>query len=237
MRPVLLIQTGNPPRALRAQYGGFDDMVCSMAGLESAKTRIVRVYAGEEPGPVASYSAAILTGSPANITDKLAWSENTAGWIRDAMDAELPLLGICYGHQLLAHALGGHVDYHPSGRETGTWMMHQTEAGLADEWMQHVPAQFPAQLLHEQAVMQAPAGAVVLARNEHDPHQMLRYGAKAVGMQFHPEFSASVMRSYILLLSEMLAREGADVQALAAAVRETPVATGLMASFLAKYAR
>ncbi len=66
-----------------------------------------------------SQTVAVMTGSWAMVTDRLAWSEKTAAWIRSAMAVEMPLFGICYGHQLMADALGGEVAYHPAGRETG----------------------------------------------------------------------------------------------------------------------
>lgn len=210
-------------------------MVCRSAGLEQRPTQVVRVYANETLGPVRDYAAAIITGSPANVTDKLPWSEQTAGWIRDAMDAGLPVLGICYGHQLMAYALGGRVDYNGAGRETGTQMVSLTAQGLADELLQGVPARFAANLIHEQSVIEVPSCATVLAYNEHDPFQMLRLGDRAVSMQFHPEFSAPIMSSYIEVLHEMLAGEGANVAALAASVEQTPHATGIARSFVERY--
>jgi len=211
-------------------------MVLRTAGLAPEAASIVRVYADEAPAAPAAYSAAIITGSPANVTDHEPWSERTAGWIRDAMDAELPMLGICYGHQLMAHALGGRVDYHHAGREVGTWIVRQTAAGRDDAFLRDVPEAFAAQLIHEQTVVEPPPGALVLARNAHDPHQMLRMGARAIGVQFHPEFSAPVMRAYFSVMDETLRKERGDVDALAAAVADTPSASGLVRRFLQMYA-
>src|SRR5688572_21533998 len=66
------------------------------------------------------FAGTIVTGSGAMVTDRHEWSERSAQWLRDAAHDGMPLLGICYGHQLIAHALGGEVDYHPAGREMGT---------------------------------------------------------------------------------------------------------------------
>ena len=113
------------------------------------------------------------------------------------MDAELPLFGVCYGHQLMAHALGGRVDYLPGGREIGTQPIEMLPAGVTDSLTHRLPASFRAHTTHEQSVLEAPPGAAVLARSARDPHQMLSYGPNAVSVQFHPEFNAEVMRAYI----------------------------------------
>lgn len=232
MRPVLIIQAGNPPRALREQYGGFDAMLYQALGLAPAAVCVRRVYHGEALGPVADYGGAIITGSPANITDRLDWSEQAADWLRRAMDAGLPLLGICFGHQLLTHALGGRVDFHPDGREIGTHDIRLTAAGRADPLLQGVPAVLAAHFIHEQSVLEAPPGAVVLAENDHDRYQMLRHGERAISMQYHPEFSAAIMRGYLSLMREQLAAEGADVDALLARVADTATATGIARRFV-----
>ncbi len=232
MRPILILQTGNPPRDVKASHGGFEAMVQAQGGLQPADTAVVKVYAGEVPREPAAYSAAIITGSPANVTDHDDWSVATADWVRGAVAADLPVLGICYGHQLMAEALGGKVDFHPAGRESGTQRVERTPAAAHDVLARALPDRFEAQFIHEQSVMTAPPGAVVLARNAHDAHQMLRFAPRAWGVQFHPEFSAAIMRTYVEVLDEMLSREGADVPALLAGVQDTDASTAVLRTFV-----
>ncbi|MDE2496754.1 MAG: gamma-glutamyl-gamma-aminobutyrate hydrolase family protein, partial [Xanthomonadaceae bacterium] len=120
MHPLLLIQTGEAPDALRARFGGFADWFRDAMRLQATQMRVVRVDAGEALPEPAEIAGAVITGSAAMVTERADWSEHTAGWIRDAMDAETPLFGVCYGHQLMAHALGGTVGWLPAGREIGT---------------------------------------------------------------------------------------------------------------------
>ncbi|MFZ5602310.1 MAG: glutamine amidotransferase-related protein, partial [Pseudomonadota bacterium] len=109
----------------------------------------------------------------------------------------VPILGVCYGHQLLAHALGGAVDWHPQGREIGTTPIHLTDAGTRDPLLGTLPARFLAQVTHAQRVSRLPDEAVLLAGNDYESHHAFRVGDATWGLQFHPEFSAEVMRAYL----------------------------------------
>src|SRR5690625_6734079 len=81
------------------------------------------------------------------------------------------MLGVCYGHQLMAAAFGGHVDFHPEGRESGTLAVRLTETGRADALLGTLPERFYAHLTHAQSVLEAPSDAQVLAFNDHDANQ------------------------------------------------------------------
>lgn len=231
MRQLLLIQTGEAPEPIHARHGGFADWFRAAMRLEPAQMHIVRVDAGAPlPAPDA-VAGAVITGSAAMVTERAEWSERTAGWIRAAMDARTPLFGVCYGHQLMAYALGGTVGWLPDGREIGTRSIARRPGITAGGWLDDLPASFPAHTTHRQTVLQAPPGAEVLARSELDPHQFLRYAANAVSTQFHPEFSATHMRAYLDARADVLREEGLDPDALMADVRETEAARGLLERF------
>ncbi|MEI7036889.1 glutamine amidotransferase [Fulvimonas yonginensis] len=231
MKPVLIIRTGRAPDSIRARHGDFPHWFRLCAALSPIRLRVVDVAAGEALPPPREVAGALITGSAAMVTERAAWSERTAGWIRDAMDAQLPLFGVCYGHQLMAHALGGRVDYLPGGREIGTLPIELTAAAADDPLTQRLPASFRAHTTHEQSVLEVPAGATVLARSERDPHHLLRYGPSAVSVQFHPEFNADVMRAYIHRKREAMRREGSDPHQVYRQVAATPVARRIMRGF------
>ncbi|WP_430513501.1 glutamine amidotransferase [Pannonibacter phragmitetus] len=167
------------------------------------------------------------------VTDREGWSERTADWIRKAMSEDLPLFGVCYGHQLMAHALGGRVDYHPHGPEVGQLPVTLSAAGLADAALAGMPEQFDVFLTHEQSVLELPSGAEVLAGSAHDPHQILRYGPNALSVQFHPEFFPDLMRSCIERRRSSFEAKGTDVEGLLGAVSETPVSRQMLRQFCA----
>jgi GMP synthase (glutamine-hydrolysing) len=231
MKPVLIIRTGRAPAPIRARHGDFPHWFRLGARLSPERVRIVDVEAGETlpaPGEVAG---ALITGSAAMVTERADWSEHTAGWIRDAMDLELPMFGVCYGHQLMAHALGGRVDYLPGGREIGTVPIKVLDAAKGDPLMAHLPTEFRAHATHEQSVLELPKGVTVLASSERDPHHLLRYGPNAMSAQFHPEFNADVMRAYIDRKHHDMRREGFDPHHTFRQVAATPLARRLFRQF------
>lgn len=231
MKPVLIIRTGRAPAPIRARHGDFPHWFRLGAQLPLRRLQVIDVEAGETLPAPDTVAGALITGSAAMVTERAAWSERTAGWIRDAMDVELPLLGVCYGHQLMAHALGGRVDYLPGGREIGTHAIDTLETAANDPLASRLPASFRAHTTHEQSVLETPRDTVVLARSARDPHHLLRYGPKAFSTQFHPEFSADVMRAYIQRKRADMQREGSDPQQSFRQVSATPVARGLLQHF------
>jgi GMP synthase (glutamine-hydrolysing) len=231
MKPVLIIRTGRAPDPIRARHGDFPHWFRLGAGLHTRQLHIVDVAAGEALPSPREIAGAMITGSAAMVTARAAWSERTAGWIRDAMDIELPLFGVCYGHQLMAHALGGRVDYLPGGREIGTQAIGLSCDAAHDPLARTLPASFRAHTTHEQSVIEPPRASIVLAGSARDSHQLLRYGPSAVSAQFHPEFNADVMRAYIKRKHADMQREGSDPLQAFRAVAATPFARRLLRRF------
>ncbi|WP_068299218.1 glutamine amidotransferase [Pararhodobacter sp. CCB-MM2] len=229
----LLIQTGTPPDALRAAHGDLPAWFSAALGLAPGHMTVVRAFEGETPPAPDVRVPTILTGSWSMVTERAAWSENLAAWIRDAMAIEAPLFGVCYGHQLIAHALGGVVGYHPDGREIGSQKITLTASGRADPALGDAGSDFVAQLTHMQTVLTPPPGAVVLAASAHDPHQVLRYGPNALSTQFHPEFTTDIMRGIIASRETVLRDEGRDPQNLQASVTEAPFPLQMLRRFVA----
>ncbi|GAB2571899.1 glutamine amidotransferase [Dyella jejuensis] len=231
MNPILIIRTGQAPANIRARHGDFPHWFRLGAELAAQRIHVVDVAAGETLPSPQSVSGALITGSAAMVTDRSPWSERTAGWIRNAMDIDLPLLGVGYGHQLMAHALGGQVDYLPGGREIGTIPIDLLPGAEKDPLAALLQPQFRAHATHEQSVLDLPKGACVLARSSRDPHHLVRYGRNAISTQFHPEFNADVMRAYIKRKHHDMHREGFDPQLAFRQVAATPIARRLLKMF------
>lgn len=227
---VVILKTGTTYPDLRSRFGDFEDWF--VRGLSSdLNLTVVNVAAGELPGRPEDWDGVVVTGSPAMVSDREAWSENTARWLATAVESRLPVLGVCYGHQLLAHALGGEVGYHPDGRETGTRTVERLPEAESDPLLGSLPPRFKAHLTHKQSVLQLPPGARLLARNRFEPHQAFRIGDCAWGLQFHPEFSDAIMKAYLQVQAPDLAEENLDPEALIAEVEPAPEASRLLQRF------
>lgn len=234
--PVLLIQAGTPPDTLKAEHGDLPVWFSHALELAPDAIQIVKVFNGEslpEPDP---RRVAVITGSWDMVTDKRAWSEDTAAWIRRAIEADMPLFGVCYGHQLMAYALGGTVDYHPQGREMGCMEIHLTQAGIEDPFTRQLSEGFLAHLTHQQTVMELPQGAQSLASSSHDKNQIIRYSEKAISTQFHPEFTPAIAASLIHLRTEVLLSEGQDPVAMGCRLADAPEARDLLKTFISFHA-
>ena len=229
--PFLIIETGQPVAPMR-RHGSFAHWIRVAAGLERDEAVVIDVERGDGLPERAGFAGAIVTGSAAMVTERLDWSERSAGWLRDAAHAGLPLLGICYGHQLIAHALGGEVGDNPRGREMGTVCIELADAAREDALFAGLPARFPVQATHLQSVLRPPPGATVLARNPHDACHAYRWGTHAWGVQFHPEFATGHMRGYIRARADALAREGRSSARMVREVAAAPHARRVLRRFV-----
>jgi len=228
---VLIIKTGNTIPSLRAENEDFEDWFIRGTGLDSNRFVCCAVDKGESLPAVDDVAAAIVTGSPAYVTDLAPWNEIAAVYLRLLHEQQKPILGVCYGHQLLAWAFGGVVGFHPKGREIGTIDVELTREAASDLLFDKMPKKFSAQASHQQSVLSLPDEAVLLAKNSFDAHHAFRLGSSTWGVQFHPEFSAHVMSSYIRERRNDIAKEGLNVEELLARVEATPVPVSLLQHF------
>ena len=229
--PFLILQTGKPVDSMR-RHGGFAHWIRVAGGLRPDEAVVVDVEAGAALPSREGFAGTIITGSGAMVTDRAEWSERSAAWLHDAAHAGMPLLGICYGHQLLAHALGGEVGDHPQGREMGTIELELHPTAGDDPLFAVLPERFQVQTTHLQTVLRAPEGATVLARSVHDACHAFRWGDRAWGVQFHPEFSATHLRGYVQARHVALQREGQCPKTIAGNVRATPQARRVLSRFV-----
>src|SRR5690606_2152618 len=155
--PFLIIETGQPVASMR-RLGGFPHWIRVAAGLPGREVVQVDVERGGDLPAIDGWAGVLITGSGAMVTDRADWSERTAGWLREAAYAGVPMLGICYEHQLIAHALGGEVGPNPHGREMGTVDIQTLAAAAADPLFAAAGTGFIAQSTHLQSVLRLPAG-------------------------------------------------------------------------------
>lgn len=229
MKPILILKTGSTFQELARHFGDFEDWIITASG--EAPGLFCVADGVEEPLPSpAQLAGVIVTGSHLMVSDG---GELVGMWtrlLREALRLRLPVLGICYGHQLLAHALGGRVDNHPGGLELGQVEIEMVAAAQDDPLFQLLPPKFPAYASHRQSVLHLPEGAFVYASNAFEPHHAVRYAPNAWGVQFHPEFTQPIMRAYIEHFRPQLGGD-VEVQQRLARVEELPAAGRLLQRF------
>ena len=226
----LFLNTGDPPPAIAAAHGDFDTWFRAAIGRPAD---VCQVHHGQPLPEIDAPLGVIVTGSPAMVSRREPWSEQTADWLGAVMTAgRVPVLGVCYGHQLLAHARGGEVGRNPRGRQMGTAPIGLTRAGRADTLLGPLAANPVVQTTHEECVLRPPLDAAHLATTTVDRYHALRFTPRAWGVQFHPEFDPTIMRAYIQHRREPLLREGFDPERLQARVSPARRAYALLPAFV-----
>ncbi len=229
---MLVIKTGSAPEAICRQFDDFDAWFVRLLQPERFDFNIIRVDEGQalpDHRNEIDLAGVLVTGSPAMVSHGHEWSERTAGWLRQMHARAVPILGVCYGHQLLAHALGGQVGPNPHGRRIGTFDIRVTEH---DDPLLHIADDgLPAHSTHVESVLEPPAGARVIATAKGDPHHALYFGEQTWGVQFHPEFDAEIMRAYIRERRELIDAEGLDSGQLFEQVVPAPLGNRLLKRF------
>ncbi|MGP9765917.1 glutamine amidotransferase [Halomonas sp. AOP13-D3-9] len=236
MACVLIIKTGDAFPEVVDQHGDFETLFEKQLSTALPAHLDLQVWdATRQPSApdLKALAGIVITGSHSMVSEAEPWSEALKPWLQEALANETPMLGVCYGHQLMAAAFGGVSDYHPAGRESGTRTVRLTQAGQQDPLFRQLPESFSAHLTHAQSVMQAPHGCTVLAHNSHDAHQALRYGPRQWSVQFHPEFTAPVMRAYLERQRAALRDQGEEPDTLLANIVDCHEATSLLRRFLA----
>ncbi len=234
MRKVAIFNAGSIQRtnpSFHALVGGdYDRLFTEAASLLPADVLAVDLQVGDPLPDPDDLRAVIVTGSPAMVTDRHPWAESAASWLTANLD-RVPILGVCFGHQLIAQALGGKLDWNQAGPEYGTIGVELSEECKRDPLMSELPPSLKAQCAHFQTVTETPRGAVVLARGA-SGIQALRFSTLAWGIQFHPEYSQRTMSALITTIRDKLSSAGVDVNRTLAAVEPTETARTVLNRFL-----
>ncbi len=227
-RPICVIVTGEPMPLTREIRGSFVALIRQATGDEWAGSwqQVDGRGADELPDP-AQVAGLIITGSASSVTSREPWMLRLEAYLRGAVPEQTPILGLCFGHQLLGQALGGRVTKNPLGREIGTVEVER----LADDVLLGSARRFMANATHVDSVVELPRGAVVLARTAQEPFAALRFAEDVYGVQFHPEVDAEVMLHYVNARRQLLVEEGLDADALTKSVRDTPESAAILKRF------
>jgi len=188
---IAIIETGHPPGDLKERFGSYPTMFADMLGPEF-EVESFDVPAGELPGDPAEHGAYLITGSPAGVYEPLPWIGPLCNFIRAADQAKM--VGICFGHQVMAEALGGHVEKSDKGWGAG---LHHYSVVRYEPWMDGAKAiAVPAS--HQDQVVQQPPNTDVVTSSSFTPYAGLTWTDRpAISFQFHPEFAPDYAKALI----------------------------------------
>ncbi|AYG04115.1 type 1 glutamine amidotransferase [Gryllotalpicola protaetiae] len=192
----------------------------------------VRHGADGLPQTLDGYDALVLLGGGYLPSDdgRAPWLPAERALTGEALDAAIPVLGICLGGQLLASVAGGAVEGRHGRPERGSTTIEATDASAGDALFAGIPRQISMIENHEDSITALPAGAVLLASSADHPNQAFRVGGSAWGLQFHPEVGAADLAAW---KEAALAADGLDLAAVRAAANEAEPAAASVARVLA----
>jgi GMP synthase-like glutamine amidotransferase len=181
---IEILKTGQPTADIESAFGSYPGMIRAALG-PAYRYHEVDVLNGDLPGAASEPTAYVITGSASSAYHDDAWIGRLRDWLRD-LDPAAPLVGICFGHQIMAHAYGGVVRKASKGWAMG---LHEYDVVSQQAWMDDTNS-FVIPVSHYDQVVRPPSAARVIAASDFCPYAALSYrDRRAVSFQGHPEFS------------------------------------------------
>lgn len=216
-----ILQTGLAPEALSDTMGDYPDMFARLLDGQGFTFRTFRVVEGEFPADVHDCDGWLITGSRHGVYEDHPWIPPLEQFIRDAFAARVPVVGICFGHQIVAQAMGGKVERHDGG-----WAVGATEYDFSGE-------KLVLNAWHRDQVTRAPESARVIATNDFCANAALLYDDRAFTVQAHPEFRPEFVDGLMKTRGKGLVPD--DVMAAAATRLADPIQDRTMAGRIAAF--
>lgn len=230
---ICVMVCGRVPEALEDVFSPYVESFRALLSpyLPEAAFAGASVIDGEFPASVDDHDVYIFSGSPHGVYEDLEWIRASEEFVRRAAGAGKVLVGGCFGHQLIAQALGGEVRKSEHGWGMG---VHRHALTVREPWMQGGPDAVNVVVSHQDQVVRPPEGAVVLAASEFCPNAMLRIGDRIVTMQGHPEMNVPTVDR---LLEMRRDRVGEAVYSEGKASLDRPLDHAAMGRWLAGFIR
>lgn len=200
MHTIGILETGMTPDELRAEHGSYSQMLKNLLscgeGGDKFDFRVYCVMNGKLPEDVHECDGWMITGSANGVYEDLPWMLQLQQYIRNIHSASVPLIGICFGHQIIAAALGGTVAKSDHGWGIG---VHSYHLSNKPGWLQIEGAELLLNAMHQDQVTEKPPAATLVATSEFCPNAGLLYGDTTFSLQGHPEFSIAYEKALIEL--------------------------------------
>ena len=199
MKDVLIIDCGPSLSDVSKHYGVAPEWIMESLKNKGCNFTWVKPYVGDK---IQSNNADawIITGSPCSVYNCEAWMVNLEEEMKNIQSSQIPVLGICFGHQLIAKCFGGEVELNPKGWELGAYPVQFTAAGKKSQLFSGFEDNAIVYESHQDSVTILPENAIELARNNKGNQAFIIHD-NFYGVQFHPEFSWEVIKMYVSVRS------------------------------------
>ena len=187
-----LLLCGDLPEKYSSIAGEFPEWLGTLLGDDGPPLVVFDATVGDLPKDPSDCDAYIISGSASSVYDDEAWIRDLEEFVRDVARSDVPVFGICFGHQVLAEALGGTVERAENGWGIGVHTMRVIEER---SWMDPQIESIDLMMSHQDQVVGLPNNAVVLGSSDHCENYLVEFTPIAVGIQGHPEFPASFARA------------------------------------------
>jgi len=192
-----ILKAGRAPRKSRERIGDYDRMFLDLLSAPEDQWEVHDVEQDQFPEDEAGYDGFVITGSPASAYEDLPWIRNLLELTRRAHQRKQRLLGVCFGSQIVAMALGGQVAPNTKGWDVGLTGIQLTDAGKNLPLLSGAPSPLRAYQSHQDIVTELPPGAVQLASSELTPFEMFHLENHVLCMQGHPEMDQGVVENLL----------------------------------------
>ena len=186
---ICILETGEPPEPLKSQFGDYPTMFEQLLSRHTSRFSYSSV-AAEKGAPmpaISTFDGLLITGSATGVYDGHDWIDSCAELVRQTAKAGKPQVGICFGHQLMAQALGGKAEKSDKGWGVG---IHDYKITAEAEWMNPPSNRLACAVSHQDQVTELPKGARILGGSEFCPMGVLDFAqGPAISFQQHPEFA------------------------------------------------
>lgn len=186
-KPTLgILLCGHSPETIASKHGHYDQLFVSLFGEDTFNFRTFNVVDNEFPDSINEADGWIITGSRHGAYEDHAWIAPLEQFLRDAFSATLPIVGFCFGHQILAQALGGRVE-----KFSGGWVIGPVEYHFAEK--DSDISNITLNAFHQDQVIKLPPSGKRIASSANCVNAAIAYGDNAITLQPHPEFEPDYM--------------------------------------------
>ena len=182
-----ILETGKPPEEMREAYGDYFDVFAVLLAGQGFEFAGWHVEGGDFPESVHDADGWLITGSRHGAYEDHDWIAPLEDFIRTAITENVPMVGVCFGHQIIAQALGGKVE-----KFGGGWVVGRQSYDF-------VGTEIALHAWHQDQVVELPPGAVTIASQDQCQHAAILYGDRALTVQAHPEYDAEFIEGLIRL--------------------------------------